>query len=475
MVTRHDQAVVVGASMGGLLAARVLADVYRDVVIVERDVLPTSPENRRGVPQGRQPHVLLARAAEILEELFPGILAELVDAGAPVWDDGDLSKLFLRFAGHQMVNTEAIPEPARLVNYYPSRAMVECAVRKRLLADHPRVSILQARDLVEYTATSQADAVTGVRIANRADGTVSMLPADLVIDASGRASRTPVLLEQLGYRRPREDELTVQITYASQVVHLPDAALRENLVGIMPDAAHSNGFFMFRAENDTWRIGVGAIAGNEPPKDRDGILAIADDIAPKRIAAAARVSEPVAEVAHYRVPSNRWRRYDTLSAWPDGLVVLGDAVCSFNPIYGQGMTVAAIESIILRDCLHQGDDDLAPRFFRSSARKVKVAWQTAVGSDLALPQIQGPRPLAIRASNAYIDWVLTAAEVDPAVAQQFLRVTGMLDSPATLLGPSFVARVRRSAARAVRDSRLARAPVTSSPTSPGLRTVSQHR
>ncbi len=453
MATRHDQAVVVGASMGGLLAARVLADVYRSVVIVERDVLPAEPENRRGVPQGRQPHILLARAAQILDELFPGILVELVAAGAPVWNDGDLSKLVLSFGGHRMASAEPIPDPLALVNYYPSRALLECTVRQRVLSDRPNVSILQGMDLVEFTATADSTAVTGVRIADRADATQSVVPADLVVDASGRASRTPLFLDTLGYGRPREDELTVNTAYASQVVHLADGTLHENLVLIMPDASHSSGFFMFRAENDSWRIGVGAIAGAEPPKDRAGILAAADGLVPPHIAAAARASEPLAEVAQYRVPSNRWRRYDMMAAVPDGLVVLGDAVCSFNPIYGQGMTVAAIESTVLRDCLRGGDDDLPRRFFRSSARRVKVAWQTAVGSDLALPQIQGPRPMSIRATNAFIDWVLRAAEVDSAVAQQFLRVTGMLDSPATLLGPSFVARVRRSAAKAVRESR----------------------
>lgn len=453
MCTRRDRAVVVGASMSGLLAARALADSYHNVVIVERDTLPAGPANRRGVPQGRQPHLLLARAAQILDELFPGILDQLAAAGTPVWNDGDLSKLILSFAGHRVAPSDTIPDPLALVNYYPSRALLECTVRQRLLADHPNIDILQGCDLVDFTATAQSNAISGVRIANHADGAVSAIPAELIIDATGRGSRTPVLLERLGYRRPREDELTVQTSYASQVVHLPDGSLHENLVAIMPDAGHSRGFFMFRAENDSWRIGVGAVAGTESPRDRDGILAVADDLAPPHIAAAARASEPVAEVARYRVPSNRWRRYDAEPGSPDGLLVLGDAVCSFNPIYGQGMTVAAIESLTLRDSLDQGDGDLPRRFYRSSARTVKVAWQTAVGSDLALPQIQGRRTLSTRATNAYIDWVLTAAEVDPAVAQQFLRVTGMLDSPATLLGPSFVARVRRSAARAVRESR----------------------
>lgn len=454
MVTRGNQAIVVGASMGGMLAARVLADFYPSVIVVERDDLPAGVGNRRGVPQGRQPHLLLARAAQILDELFPGILAELVAAGAPVWNDGDLSKLVVSVGGHQLVRTAPMPDPGALVNYYPTRPLLECIVRQRL-RDCPNVTVLEGRDLTGLTSTPCRTRVTGVRVARRRDGDESTLSADLVVDATGRGSRTPVFLEGLGYARPREDELTVHAAYASQLVHLPDGVLHENLIAIMPDPGHSQGFVMFRGENDTWIIGVGAIAGAEPPRDRAEILRAADELAPPHIAAAARASEPLAEVAHHRLPSNRWRRYDLLRHLPDGLLVLGDAVCSFNPIYGQGMTVASIESLILRDVLREGSHDLPRRFFRTSAKKVKVAWQTAVGSDLTLPQIEGPRPWQTRLTNAYLDRVMAAAETDPLVTQQFLRVTGMVDSPSALLRPTFVWRVTRGVARSARSHGLA--------------------
>ncbi|HSS24687.1 MAG TPA: hypothetical protein VLL82_09870 [Mycobacterium sp.] len=132
---------------------------------------------------------------------------------------------------------------------------------------------------------------------------------------------------------------------------------------------------------------------------------------------------------------------------PDGLVVVGDAVCSFNPIYGQGMTLAAIEATVLRDCLRRGDGGLPRRFFRASAREVRVAWQTAVGSDLNLPEVVGPRPISMRITNAFLEQVLTAVEVDPVVAGQFMRITGMLDSPARLLRPSILLRVMRARGR----------------------------
>ncbi len=444
MTKTGEHAVVLGASIGGLLTARVLADFYRSVTVVERDVLPTEPVSRRGVPQSRQPHLLLARAAQILEGHFPGILDELVADGAPVWNDGDLSKLWLSFGGHLMVRSGHIPDPRSLVNYYPTRPLLEWTVRRRLVA-LPNVSILQGHDIAGLTATDKGARVTGARIVDRANASESELSADLVVDASGRGSRMPVFLETLGYPRPGESELTVRTVYSSQLVHIPDGTLHENLIMSMPNPHCPRAFVMFRAENDTWMICAGAVGGLEPARGREEILSTAATLVPKHIVAAARNSEPLGEVVQYRFPSNRWRRYDKMARTPERLLVLGDALCSVNPIYGQGMTNAAIESLTLRACLSQGEPDLPRRFFKSVTKTLRVAWQTAVGSDLALPQIQGPRPVSTRVTNAYLDKVLAAAESDPWVSQQFMRVTGMIDPPSQLLRPAFAARVLRAA------------------------------
>jgi 2-polyprenyl-6-methoxyphenol hydroxylase-like FAD-dependent oxidoreductase len=189
---------------------------------------------------------------------------------------------------------------------------------------------------------------------------------------------------------------------------------------------------------------VGAMAGCEPPGTLAEMLDFAADIAPANALAAFASAAPLGDIVHYRVPSNRWRRYDKMRRLPDGLIVFGDAVCSFNPIYGQGMTVAAIEALILRDCLRRGDRNLSRRFFRSSAKAIRIAWQTAVGSDLALPEVEGSVPLPMRLSNAYLEQVMSAAEVDPNVTLQFLRVIGMIDSPARLFSPPFILRILRS-------------------------------
>lgn len=436
-------AVVLGASMGGLLAARVLADFYQKVTIVERDMLPVAPVNRRGVPQGRQIHAIQARGTQILDELFPNFVDELRAGGVMSWDDGDLSKLCVSVAGHQLVRSGKVPNSQTISVSFASRPFLEWHVRRRVRAI-PNVIFLEGHDVVGLSATPARDRITGARVVNRDTTHEATLTADLVVDATGRGSRTPNVLEELGYGRPSQDELTVHLAYACQLLRLPPGAVEEHMIALFPVPGRPKIFGLFKYENDTWMFSVGALAGLQPPSQPADMLRFVADFAPAHALQAIQTGEPLGDVAHHRVPSSRWRRYDKMRRTPDGLVVFGDAVCSFNPIYGQGMTIAAIEATVLRECLRRGQRNLPRRFFRASAKKIRVAWQTAVGSDLALPEVVGPRPLSTRISNAYLDWVMTATETDPTVAGQFIRVIGMIDPPTRLLRPSIVLRIAQA-------------------------------
>jgi 2-polyprenyl-6-methoxyphenol hydroxylase-like FAD-dependent oxidoreductase len=435
-----ERAVVLGASMAGLLAARVLADFYESVTVIERDVLPTEPMNRRGVPQGRMIHAVQARGLQIMDELFAGFADELEAGGAATWDGRDLSKFRVSVGGHRVGRLTTLPNPRPMSIAFPSRRLLEWNVRRRVQAI-PNVVILEDHDLTGLTATADRERVTGVRTVNRGSGAEGTLTADLVVDATGRGSRTPVFLEELGYGRPSEDELMVHLAYACQLVRFAPGVLDEHMVAVFPEPGRPTMFGVIGYENNTGMFAVGTMAGLQPPSTRTEMLAFAQDLAPAHVMKALREAEPLEDVGHYRVPSNRWRRYDKMRRTPAGLLVVGDAICSFNPIYGQGMTVAAIEATVLRDCLRGGGPDLPRRFFRSTAKHVRVAWQTAVGSDLALPEVAGRRPFSTRISNAYLERVLSASEADAAVAGQFFRVIGMIDSPSQLMRPGFVLRV----------------------------------
>lgn len=453
----RETAVVLGASISGLLVARVLADFYSKVTVVERDILPDGPVTRRGVAQGGLPHLPAARGMQIMGELFPSFVDELVAAGAPVWNDGDLSRFWASFGGHRFLRSGTIPDPDSIVSHYVSRPFIEWSLRRRVHAIS-NVELVQGHDAVRLASDQKRDRVTGVVVAHRDSGVETTLAADLVVDAAGRGSRAPVFLDDLGYPRPREDQLTVHVSYAGLPVHLPPGTLREFLAFSGPEPSRPVCFAMFAGENDTYRLAVQTVAGRKPPADRIELLDCLADMAPRHVLEAARRAEPLADMTHYRFPSNRWRRYDQLARTPEGLIVAGDAFCNFNPLYGQGMSVAAIEALILRQCLQQGDGNLSRRFFRASAKEIRVAWQAAVGSDLALPQIAGKRPLSIRIINAYLDRVLAAAETDPAVVQQFLRSMNLVDPPSHLLRPSTMLRVlKKSRKRGV--TQMARSPM----------------
>jgi 2-polyprenyl-6-methoxyphenol hydroxylase-like FAD-dependent oxidoreductase len=437
-----ERAVVLGASMSGLLAARVLADFYRTVTVVERDVLSDEAASRRGVPQGRHPHALLARGAQTLGEFFPGIFDELVGDGAPVWDDAEFSRLYVSFSGHLMPRSgkAAFDDPKAFAMYQPSRPLLEGHVRRRIRALE-NVTVLDGHDVAELTSTADRKRVNGVRIVERDGGADKELTADLVVDAMGRAAHTPALLESLGYGRPVEDHIVTHTTYVSQLLRIPPGTLEEMLVLISPAPGRPTGMFLVRNENDTWIFTVFGMVGHEPPRDLAGMLAFAQEYAPAHLLAAVRAGEPLAPVVQHRLPSSQWRRYDKMRRFPDGLLVTGDAMCSFNPIYGQGMSVAAMDALALRESLRCGVNGLSRRYFRAAAKSIGVAWGLGAGSDLAFPEVEGRRTASLQLTNRFANWVLSACETDAVVHAQFLKVIGMVDPPARLFNPPFIYRV----------------------------------
>jgi 2-polyprenyl-6-methoxyphenol hydroxylase-like FAD-dependent oxidoreductase len=458
MAKMGEHAVVLGASMGGLLAARVLSDFYRTVTVVERDVLPMASDQRRGVPQGRHVHTLWPRGSQILDDLFPGFPAELISGGCPKVD-GDFSQVCASFGGHQLVRSGTASNfQPRDAMYFPSRPFLEDRVRRRVRGIW-NVELRDGYDVVDLMSSDDRSRVTGVTITARDGDEKRSINADLVVDATGRGSRTPAFLDHLGYDRPVEDEVVVRLAYASQLLRIPDGMHKETMVVVGPVAGRPTGMVLSANENNTWMFTAFGMVGHEPPADRDGVLTFVEEFTPAPVVSALRYAEPLGDVARYRTPSSRWRRYDKMERFPAGLLlVVGDAICSFNPIYGQGMTVAALEAMVLDRCLRRGSHSLAPRFFRAAAKTVSVAWQLAVGGDLALPEVEGPRPLAVRLTNRYVDRVQAAAETDTLIADRFVKVAGFSYSPASLLNPFVVLRVAAINWRQSRACRSNRTP-----------------
>ena len=429
-----DHAVVLGASLAGLFAARVLADAYERVTIVERDELPTVAENRRGIPQGRHAHVLFARGAQILDELFPGLLEDFVAGGAQVTQD--LAELRFSPGGHPLCLEGRVPEA---ITYQASRPYIEELVRARVRA-LPAVEIVDRCRVTGLDTTPARDRVTGVRVVRSSAGVEETFDADLVLDATGRGGRAVTWLAKIGYDPPREERLTVRLKYATRHLRLRPGALREKLVAIGAEPGRPTGFVLFAEEDERWVLTTIGYDGHHPPADPEAFLAFVETIAPPDVLAAISDAEPLDDIVTHGFPASLRRRYERLRRFPAGFLVFGDAICSLNPAYALGMSVAALQAVALRDSLAGGDRDLARRFFRTAAKPVDVAWKLTVGSDLALPQVQGRRPPPFRVINRYFNRVLTAAESDPALARLFLRVSALQESPRRLFRPSVALR-----------------------------------
>ncbi len=396
--------------MAGLLAARVLAEHYRSVTVVDRDAVSQVRErHRRGVPQGRHVHGLHPRGLQVLEELLPGLTASLVAGGVPVGDP--LGNMRWQLSGHQLRRAHC-----GLQGVFASRPFLEGRVRARVAA-LPGVHFAERADVVGLTATSDRRRVTGVRIHRHGAAAASTLNADLMVDATGRGSRAPLWLEALGYPRPAEERVRIDLGYATRHYRLPPGALGGDLAVLTaPTADRPRGAILAGIEGGRHTLTAFGMAGDHPPTDPAGFAAFVSTLAFDDIADAIRDAQPLDDPVAFRLPASVRRRYEELRRLPDRFLVIGDAVCSFNPVYGQGMTVAATQAATLRTLLDMGCAPAPRRYFRELAGVVDVPWDIAVGGDLALPAVPGKRTAKIRLINAYLARLHAAATAAPATA-----------------------------------------------------------
>ena len=440
----NKHAIVIGASMAGLLAARVLSDHFEQVTIIERDRLPQGAASRKGVPQGQHVHALLAKGEAVLTELFPGLFEALIQDGAI-----QLSQQELRWY-HFGEWKEQFPSSLKL--YSGTRPFLEQYVRY-FLATRSNVRFLDDCDVVKLSSNEAHNRITGVFVRNRSeDGEqrVQELTANLVVDASGRGSRAPQWLAHLGYGQVEETRVKVDIGYATRtycrpshlsidwktliVYPLPPQELRGGLISII--------------EGDRLIVTLTGRLRDYPPADEEGFLDFARSLPQPDVYNIIKDAEPLTPIATYKYSANRWRHYERMSRLPAGFVILGDAVCSFNPIYGQGMTVAAMEAKVLDDCLRQQERSgnkertgFAQRFQKAIAKTVEVPWQMTTGEDFRYPETEGVRPRGIRLLNRYTFRVSELAATNPVIADRFYRVLHLLNPPTTLFDPRIVGAV----------------------------------
>jgi 2-polyprenyl-6-methoxyphenol hydroxylase-like FAD-dependent oxidoreductase len=427
------RAAVIGGSMAGLLAARVLSDHFADVVLLERDVFPGDASDRKGVPQGRHAHALLSSGRQTLEDLFPGFATELIGKGGLRID---LKQVRWFDNGGYQARATGIHALAA------SRPFLESHVRSRVGAI-PNVRMVDATDVDSLVMSADNARVEGLRT-RRVGGQEEEIACQLTIDAGGRGSQTPAWLAAAGYTKPIKEVINVGLAYSTRIFKRTPGDLDGDLAVIVPSAPPGRrGAAALPLEHDRWMVTLFGMLGDHPPTDAQGYIDFARSLPAPDIYNLVSNAEALTAPLPFKYPASCRRRYEKLERFPDGYLVFGDAICSFNPVYGQGMSVAALQARTLAACLNAGIEGLAGRFFTAAAKVVDNPWLMAVGGDLRYPDVEGPRTAMGNFVNWYLGKLQIASRKDPALTLAFHTVANLLADPPTLLRPNIAYRVAR--------------------------------
>lgn len=438
--TTRDHAVVLGGGLAGLFAARILADHYDRVTIVERDRLPGGPTHRPGVPQAHHVHAMLPLGRQVADELFPGWTSELVAAGGRPGDI--LGNVRWLVAGGALRQTHT-----GLTVVSASRPLIEETTRRRVLA-LSNVELLDGYDIVGVRAAPDRTRITGARVTSRHGHGSRILPADLVVDATGRSSRTARWLAELGYPAPTVDRMPIELTYSTRPFAVPSGVLGDDIVvavGRVPGGDRSG--VMQRLEDGRTLITLAGVSGVRPPADLAGFTEFADSLSAPDIHEAVRAGRAVGPAVGFRMPTATRHRYERLTELPAGLLAVGDAVCALNPVYAQGMSLVAATMALLHENLiaARGGHPDPVRFYAAVARLVDPAWLMSVGADSSLPGIVAPPVPASPFPPGYLAALQAGGVTDVQLARAFTRVASLVDPPSALLRPEIAARVERAA------------------------------
>ncbi len=440
---RGTHAVVIGGSIAGLVASRVLADYYRTVTLVERDHYPAEPTLRAGTPQSRHVHVLLLRGQHVLNDLFPGFLDRLAQQGAIPLD------MQRDFHVHTLGGWRVV-FPSQMQGYTASRSLIEWQIRQELKR-FPQIQVLERHEAVGLQAGDGR--ITGARVRPRdgtppAAATTTTLEADLVVDASGRHSPLPTWLTEQGYTAPETTVVDAHYGYASRAVRLPAGQKRDwkGMAIVVQPPQCLRGGVIWPIEGERWMVTLGGGGGDYPPTSDAAFLDYTKGLMDARIYDTLRDAEPLSPVVGYRDMQNIARHYENLSDLPAGIIALGDAACAMNPTYGQGMSLAALAGVTLRTTLDRFPAANAAfgRAFAAALTKTnQLPWQLATAADGRIPGTTGVQP-ASPTFNHYLDRVFRAGAWSPPAAQAFNEVTNLVAPVTALFRPAVVLAAARS-------------------------------
>ncbi len=438
----RKHAVVIGGSIAGLAAARVLCNHFERVTIVEADHYPEKPVIRPGVPQGHHAHLMLKAGLVALEELFPGITTKLQAQGAiPL----DLLKDAIIYFGEGRIHRV----PSSITLYSCSRALIEWQIHQ-VLCLSPQLRILEGHEVVGLLTDAKEQVVSGVRIRERTtqaplEQSYQELEANLVVDASGRSTNMPRWLQVSGFLPPTEVVVDAFLGYATAIYEPgPDSERDWKTIMIQSSIQQgARGAVLHTIEGNRWIVTLNGAGRDYPPIDEAGFLEFARSLPDPSLYAALKEARLLTKIYGYRHTKNRWFHYEQLRRLPENLVMIGDAACAFNPTYAQGMSVALQEAQILDSCLtrQQGKTlhGLVPTFQKALARTVAVPWQLATSTDSRLPATEGSQRNALSPlMDRYMDCLMSRLPYDDTIVRAFFDVIQLVRLPGSLFQPDIV-------------------------------------
>ncbi|MFJ1748220.1 FAD-dependent oxidoreductase [Streptomyces sp. NPDC088116] len=432
---------VVGAGLAGLLAAHALARRFECVTVVERDTLPDgTPAFRAGVPQSRHAHILWSRGLRALNELLPDVVTEIETAGGTVVEAPERmrwlspAQWFTGVSGSHYLSA--------------SRELLESTLRRRIFGQSSIV-LMDGHEVTGLLQAPRAGAVEGVRLRERGGhGQESTLRAELVVIAAGRGSRAAQWLLQLGCPTPAVERIDAHLGYSSRYYRRPAGESHWKAMYLQGNPGAPRSGVILPIDGGRWLVTLIGQGEHRPPVEEKAWLAFASSLRSEELSQALAGAEPLSDAVAFRATANEWTHFEQVKRWPTGLLVIGDALCRFNPVYGHGMTVAALQAEVIRDQVSaRGAVEFTARasqMQKAVAKCPSAAWAIATGEDCRYPGTDGPKPGRLgRIQQNYMGRVLAAANTDPVIAEAFFAVLSLDRRPETLLAPRIAARVGR--------------------------------
>ena len=434
--TSPYHAIVLGGSIAGLLTARILAQYIEKVTIIEKDVLPINPGTRKSVPQGHHPHVILSKALQLIEKWFPEFIDDMASVGAiPVDPANDVCWFF---------PLSWMPRYSSGIKVLSSlRPQIEWCLKKSLLASFSNVTILENHSAIGLFTNKDNTCITGVKL-KTPFGDIEQMDATITIDTTGHTSRTPDWLASIGYEKPKEEEVVINVGYTTRIYKRPDD-FKEGWrgYGILPDFPKtSRGAVLSTVQNNQWIISLTGYSGDHAPVDDIGFMQFARSLPKTHLYNLLKNETPLSSTKVFKLLKIRRRYYEKLSHFPDGLIVLGDALCTFNPIFGQGITVASICAEELERLLQKGVTPDMKRFSETfhlkASKRVSMAWHLSNIINFSYSQVKTKRRMFLPSMRWFLKKTLETCSKNPKVGQVFLELFQMNTGIKTIANPSFL-------------------------------------